>query len=111
MAFCASVAAAVCFARGTEIAQPLLLTTKTAGTFQTPAIFKRFGHVALRGRTVAEDADRGPFFAAQPEGQRHADRMRRMGPDRNAIGKVFARTREIVAAFIAAPVQEQFLQA
>ena len=36
---CAIVAAAVCDLRGTEIAQALLLTTKTTGNFHTPAMF------------------------------------------------------------------------
>ena len=38
IAFCASVSAAVCWATGTEIAQRLLLMTKTSGRRHTPAI-------------------------------------------------------------------------
>ena len=36
IAFCTRVAAAVCFSRGTEIAQPWLLITKTAGVYRKP---------------------------------------------------------------------------
>ena len=39
-AFSASVAAAVCLATGTEIAQPLLLMTNTTGALQAPAMFR-----------------------------------------------------------------------
>jgi hypothetical protein len=34
--FCASVSQAVCFSRGSEMAQKLLITRKTTGSFQTP---------------------------------------------------------------------------
>ena len=37
IAFWARVCAALCFARGTEIAHWLLVTTNTTGSFQAPA--------------------------------------------------------------------------
>ena len=40
IAFCASVAAAVCALRGTEIAHWLLLTTTTSGACHTAAKFR-----------------------------------------------------------------------
>ena len=109
-AFCASVAAAVCFSRGTEIAQPLLLIDEDGRHLPDAGHVQRFGDVAFRGRAVAEHADGGALLAAQPKSQRHADGMRRVRADRHAIGKVLARAGEIVAALVAAPIQEQFLQ-
>ena len=47
MAFCASVGAAVCFASGTEIAQPLLFTTKTAGNLPDAGHIQGFGNVTF----------------------------------------------------------------
>ena len=37
MPFCASVSAPVCAERGTEIAQPLLITHSTSGSLYAPA--------------------------------------------------------------------------
>ena len=51
-----------------------------------------------------------PCLAAQPKGERHADGVRRVRSDGNAVGKVLARAGKIIAALVAAPIQEQFLE-
>ena len=72
---------------------------------------ERLGDIALRGGAVAKDADRDPMLAPELEGERHADRMRRVGPDRHADREILARLGKVAAALVAAPEQEQLDQA
>ena len=67
----------------------------------------RLVDVAPRGRTVAEDADRGPGFAAQLEGERNAHGVGCMGADRDADREVLARPGKVAAALVAAPVEQE----
>ena len=87
IAFCASVAAAVCALRGTEIAHWLLLITNTAGSRQAPASVDRLVEGALRGRAVAEDADRDARLAPELERIGDAHRVQALAGDRHATGK------------------------
>jgi hypothetical protein len=72
-----------------------------------PGGIERLGDIALRGRAVAEHAHRDPLLAPQLEGQGDADRMRRVGPDRNADREILASLGKIAAPLVAAPEQQQ----
>ena len=72
------------------MAQPLLQTTNTAGTCQTPAMFSASCDVTLRGRTVAEDADDRARLVAQPQCEGDADGVGRLTPDGDADREVLS---------------------
>jgi hypothetical protein len=62
--------------------------------------------VTLRGRPVAEHADRRPPRAAELQGEGHAGGMRRVCADGHADGEVLARAGEVAAPLVAAPVEQ-----
>src|SRR5581483_12302304 len=61
------------------------------------------------GGTVADEADGNGRRFAQLEGIGDARRVRGLGADRNAEGEVVRRPRREVAAFVAAPVEQDLL--
>src|SRR5258708_2256067 len=68
-----------------------------------------FPQVALRRGAVAEQANRDPRLFSKLECISNPGSMRRLRTDRNAIGKIMSRTGGVVAALVAAPVEQDLL--
>ncbi len=62
--------------------------------------------IGLGRATIAAGADRDARFATQFEGQRSAGRVQALGGNWHRPGEIVARHLEIIAAFVAAPVQQ-----
>ena len=71
----------------------------------------RLVEVAVRGRAVAAGADRDPRLAPQLERVGCADRVQALAGDRHSDREIVARAREIAAALIAAPIEQQLGEA
>src|SRR5229473_6247497 len=68
-----------------------------------------FPQVALRRGAVAEQANRNPGLFSELECISDPRSVRRLRTDRNAIWKIMSRTGGVVAALVAAPVEQYLL--
>jgi hypothetical protein len=89
----------------------LLTTTNTTGRFAHGSEIQRLVKITLRGAAVAYYADGATWLLAELEGQRRAGGMQALRGDRYAPREVVLRPGKIVAALVAAPVEQHFLHA
>jgi hypothetical protein len=79
------------------------------GEFPDGGEIHRLPKIALGRGAIAEQAHGDPRLASELESIGDTRGMRRLGGDRDAIGKIMGRSRRAVAALVAAPEQENLL--